>query len=284
MQTDQTRASKLLAEERTTLRTVIAALVGIMLGIGLLYLSGLPGIWTGREAWQSVVHDLGALFIGTVAIGVMWELWGKRALLDEALAKAHLAEQIRAAGLTAITSSFYGDGWSWETLLGTTNHLDVFFAYGHTWRRICHNRLVEMAGREHNRIRVVLPDPEDEVSICSMADRFETTPVELKGWIYEAKDFFQDLPPKDTNLRENVTVYFRRGTTLFSYYILDSVAIITLYSHASKSAGSTMGPAPTLVVSRGSWMFDWLQDEFNRMVQGTDGRTKKLELEQNETP
>ena len=277
MQSGQDRISRLVIE-RTTLRTVIAILAGILLGIGLLYLSGLPGIWTGREALQSVVRDLGALFVGTVAVAMLWELWGKRALLDEVLAKVRLAEQVRAAGLVSISSSFHGNGWDWQTLLSTTNQLDIFFAYGRTWRRMCQSHLVELAARGHSKIRVVLPDPEDDVSIRSMADRFETTPDELKTQICEAKEFFQSLLPEDTSLRENVTVWFRRGTTLFSFYILDKVAVITLYAHTFESFGPTV-KSPTLIISKGGWMFDWLQDEFNRMVQEAGDQTRRLGAE-----
>lgn len=163
-------------------------------------------------------------------------------------------------------------------MLGTTSQLDIFFAYGRTWRRICHSHLMELAARGHSKIRVVLPDPEDGVSIHSMADRFEITPDELKRQIYEAKEFFQSLLAEDASLRENVTVWFRRGTTLFSFYILDKVAVITLYAHTFESFGPTV-KSPTLIVSKGGWMFDWLQDEFKRIIQGADGRTRKIDSE-----
>jgi hypothetical protein len=260
--------------ERTTLRTVIAAMAGTLVGVSLLYLSGLPRIWTGREALQSVVRDLGAVFVGTVAVATLWELWGKRALLDEVLAKVQLAEQIRAAGLVGVTSDFYT--LDWGALLSTTRQLDIFFVRGRTWRRVCQTSLVELAAREHSKIRVVLPDPEDDISICSMADLFETTPDELKRQIKEAREFFESLAPRHGSLGGRVNLWLRRGTPNFTFYILDNVAIIALYAHTSKSFGPIANPVPTLVVSREGWIFEFLRNEFDRMVRETDGRTRRL--------
>jgi hypothetical protein len=260
---------------------VLAALVGVILGIGLLYLSGLPGIWIGREAWQSVIRDLGSLFVVTVAIGILWELWGQRALLDEVLAKVRLSEQIRAAGIVGITSDFFG--LDWGVLLGTTKQLDIFFIRGQTWRHVYVNHLVELASKQQSGIRVILPDPEDDVSVREMANRFEISPIELKRQICEAKEFFENLTLKGCSPGGKVNLYFRRGTLQFSYYIMDNVAVVSLYPHLFRTTIPTGNPVPTLVASKGGWMFDWLQHEFDKMVEGADGRTRRLEPERDRT-
>lgn len=60
----------------------------------------------------------------------------------------------------------------WTSLFNKVNKLDIFFAYGQIWRKTYLQELREVAARKNARIRLVLPDPEDEQTISELARRF----------------------------------------------------------------------------------------------------------------
>lgn len=95
-----------LLKERVNLRTWIVALIVAGLGIGLLYISSHKVWWQNYEVCQTVVRDIGGLLLVTVLITFLWRLWGKRAFLDEILAKAQLSKEITHAGISKITDLF----------------------------------------------------------------------------------------------------------------------------------------------------------------------------------
>jgi len=54
---------------------------------------------------QSVARSLAGFLIVSVAIAMLWQLRIKRAFLEEVMAKARLAEEVRAAGVVMLTRS-----------------------------------------------------------------------------------------------------------------------------------------------------------------------------------
>ena len=49
--------------ERVNLRGLLAALVIAIVGVGFLYFSASKDLWEGYEVWQTVVQNIGALFL-----------------------------------------------------------------------------------------------------------------------------------------------------------------------------------------------------------------------------
>lgn len=245
--------------ERVNLRTILVALVIVVLGVILLYLSN-QDFWTGYEAWQVVVRDIGGLLIVTVAITLLWELWAKRAFLDEVLVKVRMADEVKLAGLVRVTDSFHR-GIDWDPLFHSVNKLDIFFAYGRTWRSTHTEELREVAARKGARIRIVLPDPDDVQTVSELARRFNSTPEKIKQLIKEAETDFRNLRHISAGNGAQIGIWFLPATPQFSFYRFDHIAIFALYSHSRERV-----PIPTFVVEMGGTLYDYIRKEFEAMI------------------
>jgi len=224
-----------LFKERVTLRTLLVSLAIVALGIALLYVSAHKDWLKGYEVWRTVIQQLGGLLFVTVAITLLWELFGKRAFLDEVLAKMQISKEITLSGITKITDSFYHD-IDWKSYFQTVHELDIFFAYAGTWRHTHVQELREVANREDARIRVVLPDPENKQTVCELARRFNLTSEELKGLIKGAETDFRGLRPSIGTKGAQIDIWFLPAAPLFSFYLFDRIGILVLYSHSQERA------------------------------------------------
>ena len=119
-------------KETTTLWLVLTSIIIVGGGVVLLHFSEQHDFWHGYEAWQRVVRELGALLLVTLAVSLLWELLGKRRLLDEILTQVGVAKEIDAAGIIEIYSDFYQIDW--KPYFQNVREVDLFFAWAHTWR------------------------------------------------------------------------------------------------------------------------------------------------------
>ncbi len=254
-------------KERVNLRTFVIALGIAIIGIGFLWISANDNWWKNCKVWQTVLQNIGALFIVTVAIGLLWELFGKRSFLDEVLSKAQISKEITFAGITQITDSFHHN-IDWKTYFHTVNKLDIFFAYGRTWRNTYTEELQKVASREEARIRIVLPDPEDKQVIAELARRFKYTDSEMKKLIEEAETFFRNLSNSAGANGAQIDIWFLPAVPYFSFYRFDRVGILALYTHRRERS-----PVPTFVCEMGGTLYDYIRKEFDAMI--TEGGLAK---------
>lgn len=237
----------------TTATLVLVAIGVALLGIGLLYVGELDGPWWLKHpSFQALVRDLGALLVVSAAIGVLWDLFGKRAFAREVLETARTSTDVEAAGLTRIGVNYVEEP-DWEVLFATVRKLDIFVAYGSTWRNTHYERLRKLA-QSGGRIRVYLPNPDDAVAIAQLAERFDKPPAELVTLIDEARRAYQSL---STDRGGSVEVFYRSGNPVFSCYRFDGAAVLTMYTHQRRRTG-----VPTLVCRDGGSLYQFIRDEF----------------------
>ncbi len=242
----------------TTTTTILVAVGLAVVGIVLLYFGGRTDQWwRTHPGAQALVNNLGALLIVSTALGVLWELIGKRAFAREVLETARTSTDVEAAGLTRVGTNYVKEP-DWESLFATVRKLDIFLAYGSTWRNT-YIRELEKLAQSGGRIRVYLPDPSDTVAIQRLADRFAKTPTELLGLIDEARRAYQSLPVAHGGSTE---VFFRPGDPVFSCYRFDGTAVLTLYTHQRRRTG-----VPTIVCRDGGSLYQFVRDEFDALKQ-----------------
>lgn len=242
------------------LRVLFLALVIAIGGIVLLYFSSLKELWQDHEAWQVVVQNMGGLLVITCTITLLWEYWLRRSFLDEVLAKVRMADEIKLAGIVRITDAWHRD-IDWESYFSTVKKLDIFFAYAHTWRSNYDKQLKEIAKRKGVRIRIVLPNPEDEQVVSELARRFNYTTEVLRALINESKEYFIDLRRIGANNGAQINIWFLPATPQFAFYRFDRIAIFTLYSHSRERT-----PVPAFVVEMGGTLYDYIRKEFDAMI------------------
>lgn len=240
------------ALRRVRARIWIALLLLLGLGLTLMWVSGL-GSLAANVQLSAILAQVGAVLVATAVLSVLWESLGREQLASDVLQKAGVGSDMQRAGLVRVTDQ-YLDDVEWESLFRRVRRLDIFVAYASTWRHAQHERLRAVASDSGARIRVFLPDPDDEATIANLADRFSITPVAIRGKVHEARSFFEALRvPRGADL----TVFKRRGDHVFSLYRFDNRAVVTLYSH-----GKSRTPVPTFVVDEGQ-MFRFVYDEVN---------------------
>ncbi|MFF4625844.1 hypothetical protein [Nonomuraea jabiensis] len=233
----------------TTTKTVLISLVVAFIGGVLLYLGGLDLGWEGGKA---LLNNLGSAFIVSVGLALVWDLWGRRAFSREILETARTATEVEAAGLVRVGTNYVEDP-DWEDLFRNVRKLDIFVAYGRTWRNAQMSRLRMLANNADARIRIYLPDPDDPATIAHLADRFSMDAADLVNAIKESRREFVGLA---TAGKAKIEVYYRKGDVVFSCYRFDQTAILVLYSHSRKRS-----QVPTIVCRAGGSLYRFIRDE-----------------------
>ena len=206
--------------------------------------------WSGTSEWksndqmQAFLGQVGGLLLATGLLAVAWDLFGRRSLANEVLAKAGLSADVVRAGIVRVTDQYLAEV-EWASLFRDVNRLDIFVAYAATWRNTHRANLQEVAGRPGARIRVFLPDPRDPQTVAVLADRFHMQPDALIIKINEAIQDFRSLAVPGG---ATVEVWVHAGDAVFSCYRFDSRAVLTLYSHGQERRTQV----PTFVIDGGT--------------------------------
>jgi len=248
-----------LYEEKVNLLILIMAILMVCIGIVLAYVSALfEDLGKRHEIWRAVIQELsGSLFI-TGAITSLWELIVKRAFLNEILDKVKISKEIAASGIIEV-SNF--NGIDWKTYLSTNiNKLDIFFAYAYSWRHDHVEELKGIAANKNAQIRIVLPDYNNPQIVNELARRFNYSESKLIDKIKEAEIFFENLHPS-TSKGASVNIWLLPTTPQFTFYRLDNIAIIALYSHRRE-----LTTVPAIVCKKGGMLYDYICNEFNSMI------------------
>ncbi len=155
----------------TNLRTYMVSIGIFVIGIALLAFSEKLKFEDGSFWVKSLMSNVGALLIASVSIASLWELFSKRAFLDELLEKTGLVEDIRTVGVTGISLEAIR-GPDFARLIRSSERLDIFVCYANTWRATFEQDLREMAKKRNCRIRLIVPDPDNEDIMRDLAKRF----------------------------------------------------------------------------------------------------------------
>jgi hypothetical protein len=180
---------------------------------------------------------------------------------DEMLAKTKIAKDLLYSGVAQITDSFHEEV-DWVHLFDDASKIDVFFAYGATWRNRHSEKLKSFVRREHSRLRIVLPDLSDPQTTAELARRFDTPQATLVTYIRDAEEFFVSLRTS-CGVGTVVELWRYPGCPLFSLYRFDNSMVFTIYTHRR-----TRHPIPPFVCRNTGTLFGFLYEEFQAMISG----------------
>jgi hypothetical protein len=238
-----------LRERASNTNKTVAIYAGgaFFVGVALLYASA-QDTWAWNETWRSVANSVGGLFIATALLSAGWELFGKRSFTNEIMARANLGSDIEKSGIAGVTDA-YLDDVPWDELMTGATKVDIVVAYANTWRNARMALLTKLAQTPGVRLRVFLPDPDDDLTMNVLANRFGKTVDDVRGKVNEAILEFGEFR---TAGGADLEIYVRAGDVVFSCYRFDGRAVLTLYSH-----GRVRQPkVPTLVLKSGAlWQF-----------------------------
>jgi hypothetical protein len=203
----------------------------VMVGAAALYLSATWEGPHGPSPWDSILREAGALLFVTATLSVVWDLRGRRQLTNEVLSAAGLSKAITDAGLTDLTTHYAEIDWN--GLLNRATHVDLFFSYAATWRAYHDAALRRLVKCEGARLRVILPDHEDEGQVTQLAARFGASDNEIIQKIKDAEQAFAALFG-ESDERATVELRVTRAFPVFTYYRFDGRCIGVLYSQAGE--------------------------------------------------
>ncbi len=178
--------------------------------------------------------SLGGLLVASATLSLVWELVGKRRFAQEVLAAAGVADDVRRAGLRAISDD-YLDVAAWPELFRNATEIDLLVSWGATWRRRYERQWIEWIERPKVRLRVLLPDAEDADLLRHLAQRFDKELSYVHQRIEETAGFYRGLM---TSAGQNTTVEVRhiRRAPVWGYYRMGATVVATLYPSALASA------------------------------------------------
>jgi hypothetical protein len=242
-----------------TLKIALAGLVVLAAGVLCLYIGGLDDhFWSTHQSMQALLDHLGSALVISVGLGAVWEFVGKRAFALEVLERAKTSTDVVEVGLKRIGTD-YRTVPDWPEMFRTVRHLDVFAAYASTWRNNYLAELRRVAERSGGRIRVFLPDPKDDQTVAMLAARFSISEEELRRRINETADGFLSMRQPHG---AQIDVYYASGDRMFTFYVFDDTAVMTLYRHKPDRSAVI----PTLVLETGGTWYDFLQEEIASLL------------------
>lgn len=154
-------------------------------------------------------------------------------------------------------------------LIGSAKLVDVFISYGSTWLSTYSAELATFASQRGNKMRFILPDPDDPVAMAVLADRYDYTPEIIKSKITESARAVAKFSRDGV---ADIRVYYRRGAPTFTCYRFDETIVVTLYQHKV-----ARGPIPTFVLGRGTFKDFFASDLTEIVSQGREvGRNELL--------
>jgi hypothetical protein len=213
----------------------------------------------------------GGIFV-VASVSLIWDLFMRRDFLQEILEKARISRDISIWGIEKITDSFHED-IDWKSLIQNSNKIDIFFAYGRTWRGTHEFDLKQAAENKDVRFRVVLPDPDNQQILNELAHRFNLAPDEVKKRIEEASTFFKTLSRKQNGDGAAIEIWYLSESPVFSFYRFDSTGILALYRNKKER-----GSVPTIVCKKGGSLYEFIRQEFDVMIDSTTPMARRIEL------
>jgi hypothetical protein len=235
-----------------TWQTVVVALLAAGAGLMLIYVAGRPDWFEKQPGLRSLSNGVGSMLLVSVAVGALLNLIGKRALTREIFETARLSTDLEVAGLRRVGMDYTAEP-EWEQYFETTRRLDVFVAYGRTWRNLNLTRLKSLAAEPGAEINVYLPDLRDPRTLDILTTRFNMTAESLRQAVDEARSAYLDLQVPGG---ARISVYGRAGDHVYTCYRFDSVAVLALYKHKK-----ARGDVPTLVLRKGGTVYGFIEEE-----------------------
>lgn len=242
-----------VAREKFWVFSLATALAGVL----LLVVAENGPFWPWVAA---LLESLAGILLASVALGALWEYTGRRAFLDLVLERVGLAKSIERSGLLNVTNQYLKDV-PWDDLIRSARHVDLLFSYARTWRSTHQAALRDLFTRSDTRIRIVLPDHQDEGLMEALGRSYDKTPDEVREGVLDALAFFEELRAAG---KANVSLKLHPNPPAYSYYRFDDRAIITLYRNSVKK-----GLVPVLDCRDGGVLFQMTKDDFGEVLEAS---------------
>ncbi|MFC7811399.1 MULTISPECIES: hypothetical protein [Streptomyces] len=249
----------------TNLKYWLLASGGLAAGLGLLYVSGLS--WSeDHKSFGVLANQLGGLLIASVALATLWDLVGRRSFFREMLEVLELKHDVHSSGLESIGTD-YRKVVDWDDRLNSAKNLDIFAAWATTWRNNNQTNLQQLASRNGAKIRVCLPDPNDNTCVKSLAARFNLSQGDVRTRLNDAIEGYKKFDANGSRTGR-VEIWTTPVFRAFSAYRIDDQFVVTLYHHKDNRSGSF----PAFMCRKGGSLFAFFEED----LEGVLGASTKV--------
>lgn len=244
-------------------KVTVFSLVGIILGIGLIFLGihfeNSTNVFMRTYAFP-LMRDFGSLVSTTGAISLTYELLMKRSFTAELLAKANLSKDIDSIGLHEITFNPKDEvgGITWSSYIQKSNTIKVLFVHGIGWRLNNQEHIENVMMRKDAIIEFYLPDFREDYILQDISKRYSKSIPTLKRDIINTVKILLTL--SETSLASFI-VRLTEFSPQYSMYLFEDVGII-----AYSSCSSQKRKVPHFVCKKSSNeynLYSFIQAELN---------------------
>jgi hypothetical protein len=234
----------------TRAKAIIISLVVLIVGIVLLAIGGALQGW--RLTFGSLFAALGSFVIASVAVTLAVQQWQLSAFLEQFFAEMKVGEDLKRSGIARFW--LYFQDVPWEELFDRSTSLDIVFAYAERWRDEHRHRITAMLEKGGSRLRIVLPDPDNDTVVAGLALQFQRPPAELREKIRAAQADFERIA---RGTKAHVEIFFVARPLVFTFYRFDGEAVLTTYRHQPGR-----GDVLTLLILKSGELYGWLSKEW----------------------
>ena len=189
-------------------------------------------------------------------LSIVWQVFLERTFADEIFAKARMSENIKISGISEINDNF--KKIEWADLLDSARYIDLFFIWAQTWTNTYRDELKSVSKKKDVKIRLILPDPNNEQTLKSLMDRMKLFDSEyIKTKILETKRTYEEIFNENAHLE----IWLIKKPLLFSIYRFDNKIIFALSSHRTDKPS-----VPTFKFREGP-IYKFLHDEISFLTE-----------------
>jgi len=234
--------------------------------VWVLALLGVVLIYIGEKAvgekvifyeWTlATLPKVGWLILGTAIVNYLYEMHGKKAVLDQVRLTLGVRESIDRSGV--LKATLEPKEVPWDSLITTTRKIDLSVSYANTWRNSHIKQLREAARNRVLKFRLLLPDPDCNRLMESLGARYGLDPGTVRDKVREAKEFFLQIF-RDAKALPRCDIRFSSQEITYAYHRFDDVSVVTFYHGLGK-----IGQVPTLELNANGEMAILFSKDFEK--------------------
>lgn len=237
-------------------KSIVVSGVIAVIGLFLLIMPQLFPSWNNHPRLLLITSNLGGLLVASLSLSIIWELTIKRSFLYEIYEVSKISSALRESGLSGVSFDFYR--LDWEGYFQSAKEVDIFLTYGGSWRGAVENYIKSFALRTGVKIRLILPDPENQLLVSELARRFNKTEAEMKSRIERAISEFNVLL---TGKSCDYKLYLTTCAPLYGYYKFDRKMAITIFTQ-----GVSKTSVPTFLIDGDGALPNFFINDFDHLI------------------
>ena len=205
-----------------------------------------------NDALRILLLTISSTVATVVLANVLWEVIAKENFAKSMLDQVKISENIAKSGIDAVYVDFRDIDWKKE--FKNTKSFTAAFVYAYSWRSNNDTAIREFASKNSRRkkMRIIVPDPENNSIMSDLDRRFNFECGETRKRVEDCIKYYCDL---------GITVYVFEGTLQSSYYLMDQVGIMSVFTH-SKGKGAV----PALKANKTGNMYKYINDDLNALI------------------